>query len=157
MGLSLLGCFPIRDFHWGVDLLEMNELIAAATAIIKKRFLYGRHTIGAAVKTRSGKVFVGVNLDTYLGNMSVCAESVALGWARVELGADGIDMIVAVRHPPPEAKDQTLCIVPPCGACRERIYDYDAKASVILMAADETPVLVPIEMLLPFKYRRPEE
>ena len=39
--------------------------------------------------------------------MAVCAEAVALGRAFVDLGDDGIETIVAVRHPPPGDKDQT--------------------------------------------------
>ena len=56
------------------------------------------------MRTRSGKIFTGVNLDAYLGRMAVCAEAVALGRAFVDLGDDGIDTIVAVRHPPPDGK-----------------------------------------------------
>ena len=60
------------------------------------------------MRTRSGKIFTGVNLDAYLGRMAVCAEAVALGRAVVETGGDaGIDTIVAVRHPPPRDKDQS--------------------------------------------------
>ncbi len=57
--------------------------------------------------------------------MAVCAEAVALGRAVVDLGDAGIDTIVAVRHPPPDEKDQTIKVVSPCGACRELIFDYD--------------------------------
>jgi cytidine deaminase len=48
------------------------------------------------------------------------------------LGDDGIETIVAVRHPPPDEKDQSIRVVSPCGACRELIFDYDPKARVIV-------------------------
>ena len=84
------------------------------------------------MRTRSGKIFTGVNLDAYLGRMAVCAEAVALGRAIVDLGDAGIDTIVAVRHPSPAEKNQTIAVVSPCGACRELIFDYDRKARVIV-------------------------
>ncbi len=109
-----------------------KDLIAAATAAIKQRYRDDWQEVGAALRTRSGKIFTGVNLDAYLGRMAVCAEAVALGRAVVDLGDDGIDLIVAVRHPPPDDKDQTIAVVSPCGACRELIFDYDRKARVIV-------------------------
>jgi cytidine deaminase len=142
-----------------------KELIAAATAAIKLRYRDDWQEVGAALRTRSGKIFTGVNLDAYLGRMAVCAEAVALGRAFVDLGDDGIDMIVAVRHPPPQDKDQTIAVVSPCGACRELIFDYDRKARVIV--PDPLPrkrrrvgrgaAVVPIGELLPNKYSRGPE
>jgi cytidine deaminase len=135
---------------------EDKELIAAATAAIKQRYRDDWQEVGAALRTRSGKIFTGVNLDAYLGRMAVCAEAVALGRAFVELGDDGIERIVAVRHPPPREKDQTIAVVSPCGACRELIFDYDRKAQVIVPNG-KTPAVVSIAELLPNKYSRGPE
>ena len=133
-----------------------QELIAAATAAIKQRYRDDWQEVGAALRTRSGKIFTGVNLDAYLGRMAVCAEAVALGRAVVDLGDAGIDTIVAVRHPPPEEKDQAIAVVSPCGACRELIFDYDPKARVIVPNG-KSPAVVPIGELLPNKYSRGPE
>ena len=133
-----------------------QELIAAASEAIKRRYRNDWQEVGAALRTRSGKIFAGVNLDAYLGRMAVCAEAVALGRAFVELGDAGIDTIVAVRHPPPTDKDQTIAVVSPCGACRELIFDYDRKARVIVPNGN-TPIVVPIADLLPNKYSRGSE
>ena len=133
-----------------------RELIAAATAAIKQRYRYDWQEVGAALRTRAGKIFTGVNLDAYLGRMAVCAEAVALGRAFVDLGDAGIDTIVAVRHPDPEEKDQRIAVVSPCGACRELIFDYDPKARVIVPSG-KSPAVAPIAELLPNKYRRGPE
>ena len=133
-----------------------KELIAAATAAIKLRYRDDWQEVGAALRTRSGKIFTGVNLDAYLGRMAVCAEAVALGRAFVELGDEGIETIVAVRHPPPDEKDQKIRVVSPCGACRELIFDYDPKARVIVPNG-AAPGVVAIADLLPNKYRRGSE
>jgi cytidine deaminase len=133
-----------------------RDLIDAATAAIRQRYRDDWQEVGAALRTRSGKIFTGVNLDAYLGRMAVCAEAVALGRAVVDLGDAGIDTIVAVRHPPPKQKDQTIAVVSPCGACRELIFDYDPKARVIVPNG-KAPSAVPIGTLLPNKYKRGEE
>jgi cytidine deaminase len=133
-----------------------EELIAAARATIKRRYRGDWQEVGAALRTRSGKIFTGVNLDAYLGRMAVCAEAVALGHAVVDLGDAGIDAIVAVRHPRPQDEDQTISVVSPCGACRELIFDYDPKARVIVPNG-KSPSSVPIADLLPNKYTRGPE
>lgn len=133
-----------------------RELVAAATAAIKQRYRDDWQEVGAALRTRSGRIFTGVNLDAYLGRMAVCAEAVALGRAFVDLGDDGIDTIVAVRHPSPDEQDQTVAVVSPCGACRELIFDYDRNARVIVPTG-KSAAAVPIGDLLPNKYRRGPE
>jgi cytidine deaminase len=142
-----------------------QELVDAATAAIKLRYRNDWQEVGAALRTRSGRIYTGVNLDAYLGRMAVCAEAVALGRALVDRGDDGIDMIVAVRHPPPEEADQDIAVVSPCGACRELIFDYDRNARVIVPEPlpgkrgreGRGASVVAIGELLPNKYRRGPE
>jgi cytidine deaminase len=133
-----------------------KELVDAAVTAIKERYRYDWQEVGAALRTRSGRIFTGINLDAYLGRMAVCAEAVALGRAFVDLGDDGIETIVAVRHPEPEEKNQAVAVVSPCGACRELIFDYDRKARVIVPNGKSAEV-VPIADLLPNKYSRGPE
>jgi cytidine deaminase len=128
-------------------------LVDAAIAAIKQRYRNDWQEVGAALRTRSGKIFTGVNLDAYLGRMAVCAEAVALGRAITDTGETGIEMIVAVRHPKPAEKDQTIAVVSPCGSCRELIFDYDRNARVIVPGKNG-PSIVTIADLLPNKYSR---
>jgi cytidine deaminase len=129
------------------------ELIEAARAAISGRYRYDWQEVGAALRTRSGKIFAGVSLDAYLGRMAVCAEAVALGQAITNAGETGIEAIVAVRHPAPEEKNRSIAVVSPCGACRELIWDYDRNARVIVPGEDG-PVSVGVGELLPNKYSR---
>ena len=130
-----------------------HELIEAASVAIKQRYRNDWQEVGAAMRTRDGRVVTGVNLDAYLGRMAVCAEAVALGRAVTDLGETGIDTIVAVRHPKPSEADQTVAVVSPCGACREMIWDYDRNARVIVPGKNG-PTVVTIADLLPNKYSR---
>ncbi len=130
-----------------------RELIEAARHAIRERYRNEWQEVGAAVRTRDGRIITGVNIDAYLGRMAVCAEAVAIGRAITEAGDQGIDTIVAVRHPKPDEADRTIAVVSPCGSCREIIYDYDAKARVIVPNGDE-PGVATIAELLPNKYMR---
>jgi cytidine deaminase len=130
-----------------------RALVEAASDAIRRRYRYDWQEVGAALRTRSGKVFTGVSLDAYLGRMAVCAEAVALGQAITVAGETGIETIVAVRHPPPEEKGGSIVVVSPCGACRELIWDYDRNARVIVPGRD-SPEAVGISELIPNKYSR---
>ncbi len=130
-----------------------KELIEAACDAIKRRYRNEWQEVGAALRTRDGRLVAGVNIDAYIGRMAVCAEAIAIGRSIMEGGDTGIETIVAVRHPRPNEPDQTVTVVSPCGICRELIYDYDAKARVIVPAGAE-PEVVTIAELLPNKYNR---
>jgi len=130
-----------------------KELIAAATAAITSRYRNDWQEVGAAMRTRDGRVVTGVNLDAYVGRGAVCAEAIAIGTALTEKGDNGIDTIVAVRHPKPGEKGD-IAVVSPCGTCRELIHDYDAKARVIVPDSKNGPTVTTIGALLPNKYRR---
>ena len=130
-----------------------RELIAVAREAIQKRYRDEWQEVGAALRTRDGRIITGVNIDAYLGRMAVCAEAVAIGRAITEAGNQGIETIVAVRHPKPGEKDQTIAVVSPCGSCREIIHDYDAKARVIV-PNNGNETVASITDLLPNKYTR---
>ncbi|HEX6120085.1 MAG TPA: cytidine deaminase [Dongiaceae bacterium] len=129
-----------------------QTLIDTARSLIERRYLEGRHHIASAVRGGSGKVYTGLHLDTYVGRASVCAEAVALGQA-MAAGEQAIQAIVSVRHPRPREQHQDCKVVSPCGICREMLTDFAPGAAVILLR-DGTPVRVPVEELLPAKYRR---
>jgi cytidine deaminase len=129
-----------------------QDLIDAATKAIASRYRNDWQEVGAALRTRDGRVVVGVNLDAYVGRGAVCAEAVAIGTALTAEGDKGIETIVAVRHPKP-GEPGGVAVVSPCGACRELIHDYDAKARVIVPNGKE-PAVTTIGELLPNKYRR---
>lgn len=110
------------------------------------------HTVAAALRSRDGRIWTGIHMGATVGRLSICAEAVALG--RAIMDGDGtIECAVAVRHPKPEESVREIAVVPPCGACRENLLDYDAGALVIL----ETPAglrKVPVRAMLPLPYRR---
>ena len=119
-------------------------LIDHARRIISERFVEGRHHVGAAIRTRVGRIFAAVHLEATVGRVAVCAEACALGIAATE-GDTEVECVVAVnRHGN---------IVTPCGMCRELISDYSPEARVIIPGQDG-PTTVGIAQLLPNKYNK---
>jgi cytidine deaminase len=116
-----------------------TALIAAARAIIALRHKPDVHEVGAALLTRSGRLFSAVHLEATVGRIAVCAEAIAIGMAAAA-GDTDIVAIVAV--------DRSGRIVSPCGMCRELISDYSPECRVILAENRIVPVLE----LLPDKY-----
>ena len=129
-----------------------RELIDVATDLIKTRYLENRHHIAAAVRGKSGRVYTGLHLDTYVGRASVCAEAVALGQA-MGAGETAIEAIVSIRHPRPREQHREPQLVSPCGICREMLNDF-APGAAVLLAAEHGIDRRPVEALLPDKYRR---
>ncbi len=89
------------------------------------------HTVGAAIRTKSGKVYVGVNCDSV--SHGACAEVIAIGSA-VTAGEREFDTIVAVLG------GETGKILPPCGNCRQMMYLYDQNMNVIV--SEDTKVSI---------------
>jgi cytidine deaminase len=59
---------------------EDQALVAAAADAVRARYRYGRHSVGAALRAASGRVFVAVNLDATVGRAArvrVCLESLS--------------------------------------------------------------------------------
>src|SRR4051812_23116441 len=94
-----------------------HELVIAAHQVLAQHYKLFWHTVAAAIRGRDGRVWTGLHLGTTVGRLAVCAEAVALGRAVLE-GCDGIDTVVAVRHPKPDELDRELAVVPPCGGGR---------------------------------------
>jgi len=132
-----------------------KELVAAATRAIKERYRNDWQEVGAAMRTRDGRIVTGVNIDAYIGRIAVCAEAIAIGRSITEAGDSGIETIVAVRHPKPGEPGE-IAVVSPCGICRELIHDYDAEACVIVPGNGGAEIVM-IGELLPNKYRRGAE
>lgn len=102
-----------------------RELIASAKEVISKNYdnINWWHTVGAAVRTKSGKVYVGVNCDSI--SHGSCAEVIAIGRAITD-GEKEFDTIVAVLG------GENSKILPPCGNCRQMMYCYDKGINVIV-------------------------
>ena len=128
------------------------SLIEAARDILKAHYRPFWHMVGAAIRSRDGRIWTGLHLGATVGRLSVCAEAVALGRAIIE-GDGTVELAVAVRHPKPDESDREIAVVAPCGACREMLLDFDPEAEIII-GGPLSLARVPVRDLLPIPYRR---
>jgi cytidine deaminase len=128
-----------------------RRLVAAASDAIRAAYVPDWQHIGAALRTASGRVFEGVNLDAYVGRCAVCAEAVVLGAAYAS-GERAFDAIVAVRW---VGRGEPV-VVTPCGICRELLSDY-GDPYVIHADARGRLVRTRASALLPERYARKGE
>ena len=122
-----------------------RQMIDTALAVLRDCFDDGiyHHTVGAAIQSKSGKVYTGVNCHCIHGS---CAEFIAIGKAISE-GEREFDTIVAVHE---HAENH---VVAPCGNCRQMLFEYAPDIKVILNDDDGNMVKVGIMDLLPFAYK----
>jgi cytidine deaminase len=110
-------------------LIQMSDLSRADRALIERavetsRFAYAPYSgfaVGAAVRTKSGKIYEGANLENASYGLSMCGEVSALTRANSS-GDYDVEAIAIVGHKFVEPRDSTQ-IVTPCGRCRQLIYE----------------------------------
>jgi cytidine deaminase len=119
-------------------------LVQAAIDVISANFRDERHTVGAAVLCSSGKIYTGVNIDSC--GYGPCAEPIAIG-AAISHGEREFTSIVAVG-----GWDTRYPLLPPCGNCRQLLWDYAPEATVVLQKEGKM-IKVSIADLLPLAYR----
>ena len=74
-----------------------KELIVAATRAIRERYRDDWQEVGAAMRTRDGRVVTGVNIDAYIGRIAVCAEAIAMRDKAMVARSPGVGPKVAER------------------------------------------------------------
>jgi cytidine deaminase len=84
---------------------------------------YSHFSVGAALLTRSGRVFSGANVENALFGLSICAERNALFQA-VASGEREFEALAVVTEPG----------VTPCGPCRQALQEFDAGSLRIIVA-----------------------
>ena len=84
---------------------------------------YSNFRVGAALRATSGRIFGGSNVENATYGLTVCAERVAIFKAMSE-GERGFDAIAVVTD--------TDMLTPPCGACRQLIWEFCGDVPVIL-------------------------
>jgi cytidine deaminase len=112
-----------------------RELLERATAIAERAYApYSKFFVGAAVRTKDGRVFEGVNVENAAYPLGVCAEKTALGKAVSE----------GVRPGEVEALAVTAS---PCGGCRQWLHEFGVERVIYRRANGDVAVATPTELL----------
>ena len=107
----------------------LDRLFEAAQAARARAYApYSRFRVGAAIRSESGAIHAGCNVENAAYPQGSCAETGAIS-AMIAAGGREIVAIAVVGGP--AESEEVLC--PPCGGCRQRIREF---------AAPETPVAI---------------
>jgi cytidine deaminase len=84
---------------------------------------YSQFQVGAAVEDDAGRVFTGCNVENATFGLTICAERLAV-FKAISEGAGKIQRIAVVAD--------TGKLTPPCGACRQILWEFCGDLPVIL-------------------------
>ena len=122
----------------------MNEYQALITAAKSARenahAAYSNFRVGAALRATSGRIFGGCNVENATYGLTICAERVAI-FKAISEGERGFDAIAVVAD--------TDSLTPPCGACRQLIWEFCGDVPVILANLQGRVEIVPMRELFP--------
>ena len=107
----------------------LAELFAAAKAARTKAYApYSRFSVGAAIRTPSGAIYSGGNVENAAYPEGWCAETSAIA-AMAQAGERRIAEICVVGD------GEALCT--PCGGCRQRIREFADDSTLVHVAGPE--------------------
>ena len=95
----------------------------AAAARLRSVAPFSNFLVGAALKTKDGKIFTGCNVESASYGLTVCGERVAIWKALSEGERDFTDLVIVA---------DTEQLTPPCGTCRQIIWEFCKHANITL-------------------------
>jgi cytidine deaminase len=101
---------------------------AARAAQLKAYAPYSRFTVGAAIRTPSGAIYAGCNVENAAYPQGACAEAGAIS-AMALAGERRIAEILVIGD--------GEALVTPCGGCRQRIREFAAADTPVHIAGPE--------------------
>ena len=117
------------------------RLIEAAKDVRERAYApFSNFKVGAAVETDDGEIYTGCNVESASFGLTVCAERVAI-WKAVSEGKMKFNHVAVVVD--------TDELTPPCGVCRQIIWEFGGDIPVIMANLKGKTETVQMRELLP--------
>lgn len=124
-----------------ISVEDKEELIKAAKDARERAFApFSGFKVGAAVRTKNGKIFTGCNVESATYGGTVCAERVAI-WKAVSEGEKDFTHLSVVAD--------TEELTPPCGICRQIIWEFCGDVPVTFANLNDKNETLQMKELLP--------
>jgi cytidine deaminase len=112
-----------------------DELLARADAVAANAYApYSNFHVGAAIVTRDGRVFEGVNVENAAYPLGICAERTVLSRAATEGVRPGDVEAIAIN-------------ASPCGGCRQWLHEWKLDRVTYRRANGDVVTHTPDELL----------
>ncbi len=122
--------------------MNIDALIEQAKQARERAYApYSHFAVGAALLTRSGKVFTGVNVENASYGLTVCAERVAVFNAVTAGEREFVAIAIASSNG-----------ASPCGACRQVLAEFGLDMLVIAVDMNDCMRQWRLEELLPASF-----
>lgn len=133
-----------------LTLEEKKDLIKMAKAARKFAYTpYSDFKVGAALRSKDGRIFTGCNIENASFTPTVCAERTAL-FKAVSEGVTEFTDIAIVGAKTGEINEQ---ITSPCGVCRQALFEFGGKnLNVILAKTEDDFIEEDLDTLLPYGF-----
>ncbi len=123
--------------------MKSEELIQKAIEVMKNAYApYSHFQVGAALLTKSGKIYTGTNVENASYGLTNCAERTAI-FSAVADGERDFEVLVVVAD--------TEKPVSPCGACRQVMAEF-GDFKVILTNLKGEVIETTVGELLPYSF-----
>ena len=120
-----------------------KDLVARAAEFRARAYApYSGFAVGAALLTKSGRVYGGVNVENASYPVGICAERTAIA-AAVTAGEREFEALAVIADSPEPCA--------PCGMCRQVLVEFPIARVILANTAGDLRVLTPDE-LLPFAF-----
>ena len=121
--------------------MKLDKLVLAAKKAREQAYAsYSGFTVGAAILTKSGQVFVGCNVENASLGLTICAERSAVVTA-VGDGEKDFEAIAIVANSNKPAL--------PCGACRQVLAEFSPSMEVFVATTAGKQQQFSLSALLP--------
>jgi cytidine deaminase len=112
-----------------------DDLYERAVAAAERAYApYSNYLVGAAVRTRDGRVFEGVNVENAAYPLGICAERTAIARAVAEGYKPGDFEAIGIT-------------ASPCGGCRQWLWEFGLERVTFKNASGEIVTRTPGELL----------
>jgi cytidine deaminase len=118
-------------------------VVAARQAREHAHAPFSRFKVGAALETADGQIVTGCNVENSTYGLTICAERVAMFKALSEGHRQFARVAVVADTAEP---------TPPCGACRQILWEFGGDLEVILANLTEETGRFSLQELLPLPF-----
>lgn len=113
---------------------DHTDIILASISARENSYCpYSGFAVGAALKTKSGKIYTGCNVESAAFTPTCCAERLAF-FKAVEAGETEFEAIAVIGGRKGE-KVEKLCM--PCGVCREVMREFCKEDFKVISVIDK--------------------